>query len=51
MRSELSKSGFGMSLRPLVMILCSFEVVAKWAKKEGGGHKKKVSQIHDFDLM
>ena len=43
MRSELSKSGFRMSLRPLVMILCSFEVVAKWAKKEGGPQKKSVT--------
>ena len=33
---ELSKSGFRMFLRPLVMILCLIEVLEKRAKKEGG---------------
>ena len=42
-RRELSKSGFGMSLRPLVMILCHFECLGKMVQKEGGTKKK--SQI------
>ena len=40
-RRELSKSGFGMFLRPLVMILCLIEVLGKGVKKEGGVFKKK----------
>ena len=41
MRRELSKSGLGMLIRPLVMILCYFLCLSKIAKKEGGGPKKK----------
>ena len=45
-RRELSKSGFGMSLRPLVMILCHFECLGKMVQKRGGAlKKKKTSQL------
>ena len=45
-RRELSKSGFGMSLRPLVMILCHFECLGEMVQKRGGGAlKKKTSQL------
>ena len=43
-RQELSKSGFGMFLRPLVMILCLIEVLGKRIKKSGGS-LKKTSQL------
>ena len=49
MRRELSKSGLGMFLRPLVMILCYFLCLSKIAKKEGGVLKKKTSQIVIFE--
>ena len=38
-RRELSKSGLGMFLRPLVMILCYFLCLSKTAKKRGGPKK------------
>ena len=41
MRQELSKSGLGMFLRPLVMILCHFMCLSQMAKNKGGGGKKK----------
>ena len=41
MRRELSKSGLGMFIRPLVMILCQFMCSSKRVKKRGGGPKKK----------
>ena len=37
-RQELSKSGFGMFLRPLVMILCPIEVLGKRVKIRWGGY-------------
>ena len=45
MDPQLSKTGLGMSLRPLVMILWRFEVWSKHPKKRGGHEKKKSSQI------
>ena len=45
MDPQLSKTGLGISLRPLVMILCQFEVWSKHPKKRGGARKKKSSQV------
>jgi len=46
-RLELSKTVPIILLRPLVMILCSFEV-SKFGQKNRGGGKKKTSQLHFF---
>ena len=41
MDQGLSKSGLRICLRPLVMILWSYEGWSKWVKNRGGGLKKK----------
>ena len=46
---QLSKTVPGMSLRPLVVILCKFEVWSKRPKKGVGGAKKKSSQFSILD--
>ena len=43
MDPKLSKTGLRMFLRPLVMFLWSFEVLAKRAEFKGGGTKKNVT--------
>ena len=51
MRRELSKSGLGMFIRPLVMILCQFMCLSKRVKKRGGGPKKKRHNFHEGEVV
>ena len=44
MDRELSKTCLRMFLRPLVTILCQFEVFSKHSKNRWGGHKKKIEE-------